>query len=98
MAGKVRHLLLRDGRYYARRIVPKELREFIQKNEVRIPLGSDRRAAIEQLPYALVKIGSLINHARDALQTRAANAEAILVFISAMHTHARRFWIRHCNN
>ena len=36
MAGKVRHLLLRDGRYYARRIVPKEFREFIQKNEVRI--------------------------------------------------------------
>jgi integrase len=76
MAGKIRHLLLRDGRYYARRIVPKELRELIQKNELRIPLGSDRRDAIEQLPFALVKIGSLIDHARDTIQARAANAEA----------------------
>ncbi|MDP3272102.1 tyrosine-type recombinase/integrase [Limnobacter sp.] len=76
MAGKIRHLLLRDGRYYARRIVPHELRDFIQKNELRIPLGSDRRAAIEQLPFALVKINSLIDHARDALQARDTNAAA----------------------
>jgi len=75
MAGKVRHLLLRGGRYYARRIGPKELREFIQKNELRIPLGSDRREAIGQLPFALVKISSLIDHAGDALEARAANAE-----------------------
>lgn len=76
MAGKIRHLLFRKGRYYARRIVPKEIREFIKKNEVRIPLGSDRREAIEQLPFALVKISSLIDHARDALKARAANAAA----------------------
>jgi len=76
MAGEIRHFLLRDGRCYARRIVPNELREFIQKNELRIPLGSDRRAAIEQLPFALVKISSLIDHARDALSTRTADAQA----------------------
>jgi hypothetical protein len=76
MAGKIRHLLLRDGRYYARRIVPHKLREIIQQNELRIPLGSDRREAIEQLPFALVKINSLIDHARDALQARDASAAA----------------------
>lgn len=46
MAGKIRHLLYRDGRYYARRIVPQELRAVIGRNEVREPLGADKRRAM----------------------------------------------------
>ena len=70
MAVKIRFLLFRDGRYYARRIVPTELRPIIGKNELREPLGADRRRAIEQLPVALVKINALIDHARAAQYSR----------------------------
>jgi hypothetical protein len=40
MAGKVRNLLNRDGRYFARLVIPKELRPFMNgKTELRTPLG-----------------------------------------------------------
>lgn len=64
---KIPFLLLRDGRYYARRVVSQELRSIIGKNELREPLGSDRRLAIERLPIAMVKINAQIDHARMAL-------------------------------
>ncbi|WP_338012173.1 DUF6538 domain-containing protein [Celeribacter ethanolicus] len=34
MAGKVRHLVNRSGRYHARLVVPKELRTIIGKTEL----------------------------------------------------------------
>lgn len=40
------------------------------KNELREPLGPDRRLAIERLPIALVKINAQIDHARMALAAR----------------------------
>lgn len=64
---KIPFLLLRDGRYYARRVVSQELRSIVGKNELREPLGSDRRLAIERLPIALVKINAKIDHARMAV-------------------------------
>lgn len=64
---KIPFLLLRDGRYYARRVVSQELRSIIGRNELREPLGSDRRLAIERLPIALVKINAQIDHARMTL-------------------------------
>ena len=67
LAGKIRFLLLRDGRYYARRVVPQELRSIVGKDELREPLGADRRHAIERLPVALVKINAHLDHARVAL-------------------------------
>lgn len=54
MAGKVRNLLNRDGRYFARLVIPKELRPFMdRKTELRTPLGPDYRAALKKLPGAV---------------------------------------------
>lgn len=49
-------LLNRDGRYFARIVVPAsppQLRQIIGKTELRTPLGPDRRLAIQRLPAAL---------------------------------------------
>lgn len=64
---KIPYFLPRDGRYYARKIVPKELVAIIGKNELREPLGAERARALELLPIALVKINARIDHARKAL-------------------------------
>ncbi len=53
MAGDTRHLLNRNGRYFARLVVPKDLREIVSKTELRTPLGADRREALKQLPGAV---------------------------------------------
>lgn len=54
MAGKVRNLLNRDGRYFARLVIPKELRPFMdRKTELRTPLGPDYRTALKKLPGAV---------------------------------------------
>ena len=68
MAGKIRHLLLRDGRYYARKLVPKPLRAILGKGELRRPLGADRRLALTRLPAALVAINSEIEHGWELLR------------------------------
>lgn len=67
MAGKIRYLLSVDGRYYARRVVPKELRSIVKKRELQEPLGADRRRALDQLPVALMRIGAKLDHARAVL-------------------------------
>jgi len=67
LAGKIRYLLYVDGRYYARRVVPAELRKILGKRELQEPLGADRRKALEQLPVALVRIGAKFDHARAVL-------------------------------
>jgi hypothetical protein len=53
MAGKIRHPLHRDGRYYGRKIVPQELRLIVGRSEVREPLSADKGRAVEQLPFAI---------------------------------------------
>lgn len=54
MAAKVRHLLNRDGRFFARLVIPKELRPFMdRKTELRTPLGPDYRTALKKLPGAV---------------------------------------------
>jgi integrase len=77
MTGKVRHLLNRDGRYFARLVIPKELRPFLdQKTELRTPLGPDRRIALAKLPGAVSdlqhKIG-LAERKRSAKNVSPAN-------------------------
>ncbi|MAZ18060.1 MAG: integrase [Ahrensia sp.] len=50
MAAKIRNLLCRDGRYFARKVIPKKLRPFFDgKTELREALGPDRRTAISRL-------------------------------------------------
>lgn len=57
MAGKVRNLLNRDGRYFARLVIPKELRPFMDgKTELRTPLGPDYRTALKMLPGAVAAL------------------------------------------
>jgi integrase len=76
LAGKIRYLLFRDGRYYARRVVPVELRPLVGGNELRQPLGPDRQAATRLLPAALVQINAKIESARRALVQRSGPAAA----------------------
>lgn len=47
MAGKIRNLLERNGRYYARLVIPHELQKAYGKTEDRIPLGPDYRIAMK---------------------------------------------------
>lgn len=68
MAGKIRNLLFRDGRYYARKVIPKELRSFFDgKTELREPLGPDRRTAISRLHAILVSWNLDLAEARRRL-------------------------------
>jgi len=56
MAGKVRHLINRSGRYHARLVVPQDLRQIIGKTELREPLGGDYRTALKLLPGAVAQL------------------------------------------
>ena len=53
MAGTVRHLKVKDGRYYARIAVPVALRALVGRSELTAPLGGERRAAPSMLPEAV---------------------------------------------
>jgi len=72
MAGKVRNLLDRDGRYFARLVVPTELRKFVGRTELRKPLGPDRREALKKLPGAV----ALLQHEIALAERRAVDAGA----------------------
>lgn len=50
--------------------MPPELRAHVGKLELREPLGADRRAAIERLPLALVKINAVLDRARRILSAQ----------------------------
>jgi integrase len=63
MAGKVRHLVNRSGRYHARLVVPKDLREIVGKSELRAPLGGDYRQALKLLPSAVAQLQNQIGEA-----------------------------------
>jgi integrase len=67
MAAKVRNLLAREGRYFARMVVPQELRPIVGKVELRTALGADRRAAIRALPRALAALQDQLAVARRRL-------------------------------
>ena len=63
MAGKPRYLLNRDGRYFARLVIPPELRPFMDgddkgRTELRTPLGPDYRTAIKRLHIAVADLQS----------------------------------------
>lgn len=68
MAGKERHLLERNGRYYARLVVPQELRAIVGKRELQEALGGDRRQASRHLPSALHRFNVQLDYARAVLK------------------------------
>ncbi|TIX89302.1 integrase [Rhizobium sp. P44RR-XXIV] len=56
-----KYLLNRDGRYFARIVIPKDLRPFLDnKTELRTPLGPDKRAAKARLHTAVADIQAQI--------------------------------------
>lgn len=61
MARQPRYLLNRNGRYFARLVVPSSLRPFLDnKTELREALGPDRRVALSRLHSAVAKLQSKI--------------------------------------
>lgn len=69
MAGKIRNLLPRNGRYYARLTVPAPLRPIVGKRELTEPLGADRTVALRLLSSALHRMQIELDHARDRSAT-----------------------------
>ncbi len=67
MAGRVRNLRVRNGRYSARQVVPTELVAVIGKTELLLDLGQDRRRALERHPAALARLKHEIAIARRTL-------------------------------
>lgn len=56
MAGQVKNLKVKDGRFYARVSVPAHLRPTIGKTELVAALGGERRAAMKALPAAVATL------------------------------------------
>lgn len=57
MAASIRNLLNRDRRYFARLVIPKELRPFMNgKTELRTALCPDYRTALKKLPGAVADL------------------------------------------
>lgn len=56
MAGQVKNLKVKGGRFYARLAVPAHLRQILGKTELVTPLGGERRAAMKALPAAVATL------------------------------------------
>lgn len=92
MAGKVRNLLNRDGRFYARLVIPKELRPFMgRKTELRTPLGADYREALKKLPGAV----ALLQHQIALGERRAVEAGTKQVTIGRYPLAPSQMALRH---
>ncbi|QEU09543.1 DUF6538 domain-containing protein [Paracoccus yeei] len=70
MAGQVRHLKVKDGRFYARVAVPVALQPILGKKELTAPLGADRREATRALPSAVAALQAQIGHAKGIAKLR----------------------------
>lgn len=75
MAGNDRYLLNRNGRFFARLVVPKELRGVVGKTELRRPLGPDRRTAMKLLHGAI----ATLQHELAQAERQAAASGAVTV-------------------
>lgn len=65
MVGKVNHLVNRSGRYHARLVAPKEMRDSVSKSELRKPLGGgDYRQTLKLLPGAVAQLQHRIAEAK----------------------------------
>lgn len=72
MAGKVRHLVERGGRYWARVVVPVDVVAAIGSTDLREPLGGDRVVALRKLSAAVARFHDRIDAARAQLRASAA--------------------------
>ncbi|QCK85569.1 hypothetical protein E8L99_07205 [Phreatobacter aquaticus] len=78
MTTKIRNLLDRDGRYFARRVVPVHLRELLGR-ELRTPLGGERAIAIRRLHGALADFEHQIEDAEAQVLDRRKKAPRRIV-------------------
>ncbi|XKM39115.1 DUF6538 domain-containing protein [Rhizobium ruizarguesonis] len=75
MSKNPKYLLNRDGRYFARIVIPKDLRPFLEnKIELRSPLGPDRRTALAQLHTAVAELQARIAVAERKAQVSKGEA------------------------
>jgi len=65
MAGKKETLVDRNVRYFARLVVPKELRGIIDKIELRKPMGGDYRQALNGHPSGVASLQVQISEAEN---------------------------------
>jgi hypothetical protein len=65
MAGSIRHLLARSGRFYARVAVPKALRSIVGKRELLEAIGAGRSEALRALRAAVARMQATIQQARE---------------------------------
>lgn len=76
MAREPRYLLNRNGRFFARLVIPKSLRPFLDnRTELRQPLGPDRRTAQSRLHSAVASLQGKIAIAER--QLKAARGEPV---------------------
>jgi len=95
MAGRVRYLLNREGRYYARVAVPARLRKIIGKRELLEPLGADRRTALKSLPAVVAVLLLELDTARARIRPHARRGEAAAAAPSPLPTQPVNFRIRY---
>lgn len=87
MAGELRNLLNRNGRYFARIVVPKDLRNTVGKAELRASLGPDRRLAIRRLPTEVAKFLDVLAEARRVSGHERRTPRRPLTAIELAHLH-----------
>ncbi|NVO55106.1 integrase [Rhodobacteraceae bacterium B1Z28] len=79
----------RKGRYHARLVVPKDLRGFVGKTELRTPLGGDYRQALKLLPGAVAQLQHQIAVAeQQAYPNQPTNAPARFPLAPAQIAHS----------
>jgi hypothetical protein len=67
-ARSIPYLVQREGRYWARVVVPAEVRAVIGNRELRAPLGPDRREAMQKLPLHVADFFDRIATARHGIE------------------------------
>jgi integrase len=75
--GREKYLIERDGRYFARIVVPAELRRIVGKRELREKLGPDRKMALRRLPRAVADLQDKLDAARLQAAEKAQTPEAV---------------------
>lgn len=83
MAGQVRHLKVKGGRFYARVAVPKSVQAVLGRTELVAPIGGERRDAMRALLGAVVVLQSEIALARRQVDTSEVDALVRNVTLSA---------------
>ncbi|WP_178133842.1 site-specific integrase [Vineibacter terrae] len=75
--GREKYLIERDGRYFARIVVPAELRRILGKTELRQKLGPDRKVALKKLPRAVADLQDQLDAARLQASEKAQTPETV---------------------